>query len=119
MTEADWGGEAAAASIEALEGRIEALGDTIERCRKAMVLSRAAIWLGGGMIALAVLVAEARSVVVMLLGISAVIGGFTWLGANKSSREEAEAALREAEARRDQLIEGVPMRDVVVPFRLP
>jgi hypothetical protein len=119
MTEADWGGEAAAPAIEAREDRNAAHSETNERCRKAMVLSRAAIWLGGGMIALAVLVAEARSVVVMLLGISAVIGGFTWLGANKSSREEAEAALREAEARRDQLIEGVPMRDVVVPFRLP
>jgi hypothetical protein len=116
MTEA---GEAAAASIEALESRIEALGDTIERCRKAMILSRAAIWLGVAMIVLAIVLAGARNAVVVLLGISAVIGGFTWLGANKSSREEAEAALREAEARRDELIEGVPMRDVVVPFRTP
>jgi hypothetical protein len=106
------------ASIEAIEARIEHLGARIEKCRKAMILSRAAIWTGAGLVVLAIFVAEARNAVVLLLGLSAIIAGFTWLGANKSTKEEAEAALAEAEARRSAMIDGLDMRDVVVPFAL-
>ncbi|HVV95354.1 MAG TPA: hypothetical protein VHD15_18230 [Hyphomicrobiales bacterium] len=119
MIEPGGDGEMAAASIEAIEARIEILRERIERCRKAMILSRGAIRCGAGLIGLALLLPAARNAVVVLLGLSAIIAGFTWLGANKSTREEAEAALGEAEADRDGLIDGVSMRDVVVPFRLP
>jgi hypothetical protein len=53
-----------------------------------------------------------RSVAVVLLAMSAIIAGLTWLGANKSTKEEAEAELGAAEAERAELIGHLALRDV-------
>jgi hypothetical protein len=87
------------AQLVEIEERMERLRDTIESCRKGMLASRAAI-IGGGVLLVANLVGLFGSVSVLLalLSLTAIIGGIVWLGANKTSREQALASLRAAKA---------------------
>jgi hypothetical protein len=108
-----------AGAIADLEERIEALHERIEHCRKAMLLSRIAIWAGGTVVAAAFLVGGVdRMVALVLLALSAIIGGFTWLGANRSTREEAERDLAAAEAARAEMIAALDLREIELPPQL-
>ena len=86
------------AELAELEERIVRLRDTIESCRKAMVLSRGAI-IAGAIVFVANLIGViAPSLLLGLLSFTAIIAGIVWLGANKTSREEAIAALALAQS---------------------
>jgi hypothetical protein len=82
-----------------LEQRIEDLRDYAGRCRKAMQISRAAI-LGGTLLFMAALLglAGGYGTIAGTGGFACVIGGFVWLGASKSSGEEAHMALARAQS---------------------
>jgi hypothetical protein len=83
--------------IVALEEAIEELDDYAERCRKAMQISRAAIIVGALLFVGAFLgLAGYNGTIAAVAGFAAMIGGFVWLGANKSSDEQARAALARA-----------------------
>jgi hypothetical protein len=82
-----------------IEERIEHLRDEAESCRKGMVAARAAIVAGGLLFVtdLAGLIAS-PSLLLALFSFTAIIGGIVWLGANKTSRDEALASLRATQA---------------------
>ena len=83
--------------VIALEQAIGEIGDYVERCRKAMQLSRMAIVGGIVLIAGAFLgFVGSYGEISAIAGFAAMIGGFVWLGANKSSGEEARVALLRA-----------------------
>ncbi|MBV9065054.1 MAG: hypothetical protein JO004_04720 [Methylobacteriaceae bacterium] len=87
------------AQLADIEERIESLRDMIESCRKGMLASNAAI-AAGAIVLLADLFGLFGSVS-LLLALScftAIIGGIVWLGANKTSREQASASLRAAQS---------------------
>ena len=87
------------ARVIEIEERIEELCDYAEQCSRAMQLSRAAILLGLLLLAAAVTgLAGSRDEIAGIGGFAAMIGGFVWLGANKSSGEEARANLQGARA---------------------
>ena len=100
------------ALLDEVERRIEALRDTLEGCRQAILLSRAAAWLGIASLALVFTVAGSyRTAPVVFGALTAIIGGTVWSGASRSSRDEAKTSLAAAEARRAALIDGVSARN--------
>ena len=98
--------------IQKLEHRIEELAETIEGCRKFLLMSKIAIAVGGLLslaMAFGVIWFDAT---VMIAAITAVIGGAVLLGSNSSTWDEKAAALQAAEARRAELISAIDLRVV-------
>jgi Na+/H+-translocating membrane pyrophosphatase len=87
------------AELAEIEERIEHLRDVIESCRKGMLASRAAI-IAGGVVFVANLIGlfGSGSLLLALLSFTAIIAGIVWLGANRTSREQALASLRAAQS---------------------
>jgi hypothetical protein len=81
-----------------LEDRIEHLRDAIESCRKGLLVSRGAIVLGSVLFGLNITgLITPPSLLLGLFAFTAIIGGIVWLGANKTSRDEALSKLRAAQ----------------------
>jgi hypothetical protein len=99
--------------ISLLEARIEELAEICERCRKAILVSRAAIG-GGAALLLATMfgVFGSSSQVAAIGSIAAVLGGIVWLGSNVSTLRQTTAALDAAEALRSDLIGRIDLRVV-------
>ena len=98
--------------ISQIEARIEALAGVAERCRKAILVSKAAI-AGGGVLLLVTLLGLLGSNQVAAIGsIAAVLGGIVSLGSNSSTLQQTMAAISAAEARRSNLIGGIDLRVV-------
>jgi hypothetical protein len=96
--------------IRRLEQRIEELAETIERCRKFVLMSKIAIALGG-LLALAMAFGLIWfDPTVMIAAITAVIGGAVLLGSNSSTWDEKAAALQDAERQRAELIGEIDLR---------
>jgi hypothetical protein len=90
--------------IVRLEAEIEELAERIERCRKIRLVGRAAVGLGA-MLFMAVIFTTVRYTPAALMGaIALVLGGIVVLGSNRSTSQQAVAALRAAEANRAELI---------------
>jgi p-aminobenzoyl-glutamate transporter AbgT len=96
--------------ILTLENRIEELAEVIEGCRKVIVISKAAIVLGGPLTLAIMFGAIGFDPVVMIAAITAVIGGAVLLGSNSSTSAEKTAALQAAEAERAALISRIDLR---------
>jgi hypothetical protein len=96
--------------IVRIEARIEQLAETIERCRKLMLISKLAIAAGGVAIVATWLGAIRSDPAVMIAGLAAAIGGIVLLGSNGSTAEETSAELAAAEAERAELIGRIDLR---------
>jgi hypothetical protein len=89
--------------ISQIEERIEELAETAERCRKAILVSKAGIAGGVALLLIAMLglfggpLAALGSIALVLLGIVSV-------GSNVSTLRQTEAAIQAAEVRRLDLI---------------
>ena len=93
-----------------IEERTEALRDTIESCRKGMLASRIAIFAGGVCFVVNLIgLISPPSLLLALLSFTALIAGIVWLGANKTSREQAIASLRAAQAEWRALTDQIDM----------
>jgi hypothetical protein len=101
------------AQLVEIEDRIERLRDMIESCRKGMLASRTAI-IAGGVVLIANLVGLFGSVSLLLglLSFTAIIGGIVWLGANKTSREQAFASLRLAQSEWQAATDAIEMSTI-------
>src|SRR5262245_15746526 len=98
--------------IVQLEDDIEQLTETLERCRKAMLVSKVAIgarplWIRAYLVGAVGLVPTA-----MVGAIAAVIGGIVLYGSNASTSKQAAAAMKHAERLRSELIDRVDPRAV-------
>ena len=98
--------------IAQLETEIEQLADTLERCRKAMLVSGVAIAGGAVLILAYVLGAVMFGPAIMVGAIAAVIGGVVVLGSNSGTAKQAGASLLEAETLRGMLIDRIDPRTV-------
>ncbi len=96
--------------IMRLEEEIEALAETLERCRKISVASKVAI--AGGTIALLGLAIGAvrLDLLVLICAITATIGGIVAYGSNVSTSRQTMADLKAGESRRAALIDGSDLR---------
>jgi hypothetical protein len=98
--------------ISEIEARIEALAEVAERCRKVILVSKAAIAGGVALLLIALLGLFGPGPVAALGSIALVLGGVVSLGSNVSTLRQTKAAINAAEARRSDLIGGIDLRVV-------
>ncbi|MBR1277149.1 hypothetical protein [Bradyrhizobium sp. AUGA SZCCT0283] len=98
--------------ISLIEERLEELAEVSERCRKVILVSKAAI-VGGVALLLVMLLGLFGSSQVAALGsIAAVLGGIVSLGSNVSTLRQTTDAISAAEALRSDLISRIDLRVV-------
>ena len=98
--------------IARLEIRIEDLAETIERCRKAILIAKIVLVLGAIVIITMMLGLIRFDPVGVLAAITGVIGGTVVFGSNTSTLEQTSAALKAAEAERVELIGRIDLQVV-------
>ena len=99
--------------ISQIEARLEELAGLAERCRKAILVSKAAIAGGAALLLLMMLGLFGSSNPVAAIGsIAAILGGIVWLGSNTSTLQQTTAAMTAAEALRSELIGSIDLRVV-------
>jgi hypothetical protein len=95
--------------IARLEDRIEALRQSIARCRKISLGSKIAIAAGFAWLGLTLLLVVSLVPSLFFGAIAAIIGGIVLLGSNATTWNETEAALAAAEAQRFALIDSIEL----------
>ena len=98
--------------ISKVEARIEELAEVSERCRKIILVSKAAIAGGFALLLIVMLGLFGSSQVAALGSIAAVLGGIVSLGSNVSTLQQTEAAMNAAELQRSDLINRIAPRVV-------
>jgi hypothetical protein len=98
--------------IARIEARIEELAEIAERCRKIILVSRAAIAGGAALLLVMVLGLFGSSGVAAIGSIAVVLGAIVSLGSNVSTLRQTTAAISAAEALRSELIGKIDLRVV-------
>ena len=94
-----------------VEAEIEELANRIERCRKIILIAKAAA-IAGGVLILAIIIGAIRfDPTVMIGAIAAVIGGAVVFGSNTSTLQQTTKAIEAAKARRAELASVTYPRD--------
>jgi hypothetical protein len=98
--------------ISLIEERLEELAEVSERCRKIILVSKAAIAGGVALLLVMMLGLFGSSQVAALGSIAAVLGGIVSLGSNVSTLRQTSDAISAAEALRSDLIGRIDLRVV-------
>jgi histidine ammonia-lyase len=98
--------------ISLIEERLEELAEVSERCRKIILVSKAAIAGGFALLLVMMLGLFGSSQVAALGSIAAVLGGIVSLGSNISTLRQTTDAISAAEALRSDLIGRIDLRVV-------
>ena len=96
--------------ISRIEARIEELADVAERCRKIILVSKAAIAGGVALLLVMMLGLFGSNQVTAIGSIAVVLGGTVSLGSNVSTLRQTEAAIGAAELIRSELIGRIDLR---------
>jgi hypothetical protein len=98
--------------ISQVEARIEQLAEIAERCRKIILVSRAAIAGGLALLLVMMLGLFGSNQTAAIGSIAVVLGGIVSLGSNVSTLRQTLAAISAAEALRSDLIGRIDLRVV-------
>jgi hypothetical protein len=98
--------------IVRLEADIEQFAETIESCRKLILMAKAAMALGALLVLGALIGAITLDPAVLIGAFGVALGGLVVFGSNSSTLEQAQAATRAAELRRSELIGRIDLRVV-------
>jgi hypothetical protein len=98
--------------IARIEAQLEELAEIAERCRKIILVSKAAIAGGVALPLLMMLGLFGSNQVVAIGSIAAVLGGIVSLGSNASTLQQTMAEMSAAEAFRSNLISKIDLRVV-------
>ena len=94
--------------ISRIEARLEELAEVAERCRKFILVSKAAI--AGGVALLLVVMFGVFGSTAALGSIAMVLGGIVSLGSNVSTLRQTEEAIGAAELLRADMISRIELR---------
>src|ERR1700722_17738222 len=98
--------------MERLERRIDELRDAIERSRRWRFAGRAAVVLGPALLAGLVLGVLDYTPERVIAALALSIGGMVLMGSSRSSTEELERTLKQAEAERMAAIDALDLVQV-------
>jgi hypothetical protein len=98
--------------ISQIEAQLEQLAEVSERCRKIILVSKAAIAGGVALLLFMMLGLFGPNQVVAIGSIAVVLGGIVSLGSNVSTLRQTMAAMSAAEALRSDLISRIDLRVV-------
>ncbi len=98
--------------IERLERRIEELSEAIERSRRLRLAGRGSAVAGPMLLAGFALGLVDYTPARMVIALALAIGGVVLMGSSRSSTEELERALRQAEAERIAAIDALDLVDL-------
>jgi hypothetical protein len=98
--------------IERLELRIEELREAIERSRRLRLAGRASAVIGPALLAGFALGLVAYTPTRMIVAVALAIGGVVLTGSSRSSTEELERSLKQAEAERMAAIDALDLVQV-------
>jgi hypothetical protein len=96
--------------IADLEAEIEELSDAAERCRKIMIVARAAIAAGLLLLAAVALGMIYPDSMALIVAFTAILAGIVTFGSNRSTLQELTDRIRACELRRTQMIDGMDLR---------
>ena len=96
--------------IAGIEARLEQLAEDAERCRKIIMVSKAAIAAGAVLLLVMVLGLFGSGPTIALGSIATVLGGIVSLGSNTSTLQQTMDAIAAAEAQRSELIGSIDLR---------
>jgi cell division septum initiation protein DivIVA len=98
--------------IADLEAEIDALSDAAERCRKSMIVARAAV-VAGILVFGASLFGLIRSdAIILVVGIAVTIAGIGFFGSSRGTLDQLAEKIRVREARRTEMIDAMDLRTV-------
>ena len=100
------------ADIARLEDHIEALRESIARCRKIALAAKLLIAAGAAWLVLSLLWVIPFITAIVVAAMAAVIGGIVLAGSNSTTWQQTEARLHNSEAKRAEMIENMEMRVV-------
>ncbi len=98
--------------ISRIEAQLDELAELSERCRKIILVSKAAIAGGFALLLVTMLGLFGSSQVTAVGSIAVVIGGIVSLGSNVSTLQETTAAMSAAAVLRSDLIGRIDLRVV-------
>jgi hypothetical protein len=98
--------------ISQIEAQLEQLAEVSERCRKIILVSKAAIAGGVALLLFMMLGLFGPNRVAAMGSIAVVLGGIVSLGSNVSTLRQTMAAMSAAEALRSGLISRIDLRVV-------
>jgi hypothetical protein len=96
--------------ISRIEAQLDELAEVSERCRKIIVVSKAAIAGGAALLLVTMLGLFGSNPVTAIGSIAVVIGGIVSLGSNVSTLQATLAAMSAAERLRSELISRIDLR---------
>jgi hypothetical protein len=98
--------------ISLIEAQLEELAEVAERCRKIILVSKAAIAIGAALLLVMMLGLFASNQVTAIGSIAAVLGGIVSLGSNVGTLRQTMAAMSASEVLRSDLIDRIDLRVV-------
>jgi hypothetical protein len=98
--------------ISRIETQLEELAEVSERCRKIILISKAAIAGGVALLFVMMLGLFGSNQVAAIGSIAVVLGGIVSLGSNVSTLQQTTTAMSAAEALRSDLIGRIDLRVV-------
>jgi dihydrodipicolinate synthase/N-acetylneuraminate lyase len=101
--------------IVRLEAEIERLAETMESCRKLILLSKLAAAIAGALIVISLFDVINLDPALLIGAFGVVLGALVMFGSNKSTLDQAAGASKAAELRRSELIGQIDLRLVPSP----
>jgi small neutral amino acid transporter SnatA (MarC family) len=98
--------------ISEQEERLEELTQSLERCRKIILVSKVSMILGGMLILATLLGLLSFDPLALIVATTAIIGGIVLFGSTTTTTKQTSAAMKDTEALRAQLISRLELRTV-------